>query len=118
MTESDRPDFGGLWNGLSYIVFGLLGTSVFVFYGEPVDSGGIVASLALVVIGVTAVLIPRLSPLFTELDRYWLGLFWTLCGLGVIGFGAVASSTASRGVGGVVVGGGLVIYGVLIAVGR
>lgn len=118
MTGSDRPDFGGLWNGLSYIALGLLGLFVFVFYGDSVDTGETIASLAMVVIGVAAVLTPRLSPLFTELGRYWTGLFWTLCGLGIIGLGAVASSTASRGVGGVVVGGALVIYGVLIAVGR
>ncbi|WP_327052838.1 hypothetical protein [Halomicrococcus gelatinilyticus] len=118
MAESDRPDFGGLWNGLSYIALGLLGMSVFVFYGDSVDTGETIASLALVVIGVAAVLTPRLSPLFTELDRYWTGLFWTLCGLGVIGLGAVASRTASMGVSGAVVGGGLVVYGVLIAFGR
>lgn len=118
MTENDRLDVGGLWNGLSYVTLGLLGASVFVFYGDSVDTGGVVASVALVVIGIAAVLAPRISPLFAELDNHWTGLFWVLCGLGVFGLGVVSGSTGGRWINGVVLGGGVVIYGILVALGR
>ncbi|MGQ3413514.1 hypothetical protein ACT4ML_14765 [Natrinema sp. LN54] len=115
MTERDRLDFGGLWNGLSYIVLGLVALAVFVFYGDPVDTGGVIASIALVGIGVAAVLAQKLSPLFAELNRYWTGLFWALCGLGILGLGLLSSTKrASSGVLGVL----FVIYGVLIAFDR
>jgi len=40
MTERDDFEYGGLWNGLSYIVLGLLAMTVFVFYGDPVNAVG------------------------------------------------------------------------------
>ncbi|GAA0244365.1 hypothetical protein [Haladaptatus pallidirubidus] len=117
MTEGDRSNFGGLWNGLSYITVGLLAMAIFVFSGSSVDTGRVVASIALVAIGVAAFLAQRISPWFADLHRYWTGLFWALCGLGILGIGVVSSSTANRWIGGGVIGGGLVIYGILVASG-
>lgn len=112
MTERDHLDFRGLWNGLSYIFLGLLAMIVFVFYGDSVNTVGVIASIVFVGIGIAAVLAPRISPLFTELNRYWTGLFWVLCGLGILGLGLLSST---RWVSGVILGVGFVICGVLIA---
>jgi len=115
MADSDRSELGGLWDGLSYVVVGLVATGVLVFSGDSADVGGVVAGLALVGIGVAAVLAPRVSPLFADSNPYWRGAFWALCGLGILGVGRLSST---RWVSGVVLGGGLVVYGVLTASNR
>ncbi len=115
MTERERLDFGGLWEGLTYIVLGLLGMAVSVFYWGSVDTGGVAASIACIGIGVAAVLAPRLGPLFTELSHRWVGLFWALCGVGICTLGMLSST---RWVSGTVLGVGFVLYGSLIAFGR
>ncbi|WP_049971242.1 hypothetical protein [Haladaptatus cibarius] len=118
MTESGRSDFGGLWDGLSYIAVGLVAMTIFVFHGDSVNTGGVVSSIALIAIGVVSLLAPRLSPWFTDLNRYWRGLFWALCGLCILGIGVVSSNTANRWISGAVLGDGFVLYGILIAVNR
>ena len=115
MGDSDRSALGGRWSGLSYVVVGVLAASVLAFSGESVDVGGVVASIALVGIGVAAVFVPRLSPLFAGLNRYWTGAFWALCGFGILGIG-LADST--RWMSGVVLGSGFVLYGILTASNR
>mgnify|MGYP006281238465 CR=1 FL=1 len=112
MSEGDPEDFQGVWDGLSYIVLGLIATAIFAFYGEPVNTGGVIASLAFVGIGVAAILAPKVSPLSTNLNHYWVGLFWTLCGLGILVIGLLSSH---RWLSGVILGSGLVLYGALIA---
>lgn len=115
MADSDRPEFGSPWSGVSYVVVGLLAASVLVFSGDSVDAGGVVAAIALVRIGVAAVFAPRLSPLFADLNRYWTGAFWALCGLGIL---AIARLGSTRWMSGVVLGGGLALYGMLTAFDR
>jgi hypothetical protein len=112
MTERDDFEYGGVWNGLSYIVLGLLAMAVFVFYGDSVNAVGVIASIVFVGIGIAAVLAPKISPRFTELNRYWTGLFWALCGFGILGLGLLSSH---RWVRGVILGVGFVICGILIA---
>lgn len=115
MSEGDRVDFGGLWNGLSYIVLGLLATAIFAFYGDSIDTIGVIVSLAFVGIGVAAVLAPKISPLFTDMNRYWTGLFWMLCGLGILGLGLLSTR---RRISGIILGGAFVIYGIFTALNR
>mgnify|MGYP006271340731 CR=1 FL=1 len=112
MTERDYLDFAGLWNGLSYIILGLLAMAVFVFYGDSANTVGVIASIAFVGIGIAAVLTAKISPLFAELNHYWTGLFWALCGLGILGLGLISSHRWLRSV---ILGVGFVIYGSLIA---
>lgn len=92
--------------------------SVFVFYGDSADTGGVVASGVFVLIGIVAVLAPRILPVFVELNDYWTGLFWVLCGLGILAFSVVSTDTGGRWISGFVLGGGTVIYGILVALGR
>lgn len=115
MTERTRLDFGGLWNGLSYIILGLLAMAVFIFYGGSVNTGGVIASIAFVGIGVAAVLAPKISPLFTGLNRYWIGLFWALCGVVILGLGLLSST---RWASGVILGVLFAVYGVLTVFNR
>lgn len=118
MTKSDSLEFGGLWNGLWYITLGFASVAIFVFYGDSVNIGGIVVSLVLVLLGVGAILAPRTAPLIAELHNYWTGLFWVLCGLGVLGIGVVSAGSGGRWIRGFVLGGGIIIYGILVAAGR
>lgn len=118
MSEDDRLDSEERWRGFLYIILGPAAMLVFVFYGDTVDTGEIVASVAIVMVGVGTILAPRISTLLNDLDDRWTGLVWALCGFGISSLGVVAASTTGQLIGGVVLGGGLVIYGVLIALGR
>lgn len=118
MPKNDREDIGGLWNGLSYITLGLLAMSVFVFYGNSVDTVGVVASGVFVLIGFAAVLAPWILPVFVELNDYWTGVFWVLCGFGILAFSVVSANTGGRWIRGLVLSGGILIYGILVALGR
>lgn len=118
MAADDRPGDRGPWSGLSYIALGLGSLLLFEFYGNSAAIGEVILCLAFVGVGVTDVLTPWLSPLFDDLNRYWTGLFWALCGLGLVGIAAVSLRSNSRWIGGVVLGGGLVLYGLLAAADR
>lgn len=112
MTERDDSDYDELSNGLSYIVLGLLAMAVFVFYGDSLNAVGVIASIVFVGIGIAAVLAPKISPQVTELNRYWTGLFWALCGVGTVAFGLLSSH---RRIGGVILGVGIVLCGLFVA---
>ncbi len=79
---------------------------------------GVAASVAVVVLGVASLLAPRLSPSFADLNARWTGLFWALVGLGVLGISTMSGGSSGRWVSGVVLGGGLLVYGVPVAAGR
>jgi len=111
MAERNHLNFGGLWTGLSYIFLGLLAMGIFALYGESINTVEIISSIVFVGIGVATLLAPKISPRFAELNRYWTGLFWALCGLGILGLSLLSSR---RWVSGVILGVGLVIYGILI----
>ncbi|KDE59931.1 hypothetical protein EL22_15235 [Halostagnicola sp. A56] len=105
----------GLWSGLSYIGLGLVALWFFEFHGDSATIAEVIPCLALVGIGVADALAPRLSPLFADLNRYWTGLFWSLCGLGIVGLAVVSSGATGRWLSGIVLGGGLVLYGLFVA---
>lgn len=118
MTKNNRSNFERRLSGLSYIILSLLAISIFIFYGNSINTGGIIAGVAGVIFGVATILAPRISPLFSEVNNRWTGLFWALCGVGIIGIGVVSTNTVGRWINGIVLGGGLMIYGVLIALDR
>jgi hypothetical protein len=92
MTDTD-DESGGVWAGVSTIVVAVLAISVFVFTTEPVNAGGVVAGLALALMGLGQVLAPRVSPWFERLGHRWVGLCWILVGGTIAALGLVASST-------------------------
>lgn len=115
MSENNRSNFGRRLSGLSYIILGLLAALIFVFYGNSISTEGIVASVSVVIFGVFTILAPRISPLFSEVSNRWIGLFWALCGVSVIGIGVVSTNTVGKWIGGIVLGGGVMVYGALVA---
>lgn len=118
MSEDDCLDSEERWRGFLYIILGLVAMSIFVFYEDSVNTEGVIASVAIVIVGAGTILAPRISTCLNDWDDHWTGLVWALCGLGISSFGVVTASTAARLIGGVVLGGGLVIYGILVAIGR
>ncbi|MCY4732877.1 hypothetical protein KY092_20305 [Natronomonas gomsonensis] len=115
MSGRERVNLGGVWNGLSYVMVGVLSIAVFTFYGDSVDVVGNLVGLVFVGIGIVAVLAAKVPPLFTDPNRYWTGLFWTICGLGILGLSFLGSHRLIRGL---LLGGAFVMYGGLVALNR
>lgn len=115
MDERHAVEFDGVWTGLSTLLVAILAFGVFVFTTEPVDTGGVIASVALAAVGVAQLLAPRVSPWFVRLSPRWTGLFWILAGVGVATLGVVASPTVGKLGGGILIGAGLVLYGGFVA---
>lgn len=117
MTDAD-DEFGDVWAGVSTILVAVLAVGVLVFTTDPVSTGGVVAGLALALLGLVQVLAPRVSPWFERLGRRWVGLCWVLVGGGIAALGLVASVTFAGVGGGLVLGTLFVLYGGLVALGR
>jgi len=117
MTDINN-EFGGVWPGVSTLVVAVLAISVFVFTTEPINIGGVIAGLALALIGLGQVLAPRVSPWFERLSHRWVGLCWVLVGGAIAALGLVASSTIDRAGGGLVLGALFILYGGFVALGR
>jgi hypothetical protein len=117
MTDMDN-EFGSVWAGVSTIVVAVLAISVFVFTTEPVNTGGVVAGLALAFIGLGQVLAPRVSPWFEHLSHRWISLCWVLVGGAIAALWVVASSTIGGLAGGLVLGTLFILYGSFVVLGR
>lgn len=115
MRARDEVEFGGMWTGLSTILISVLALGVFVLTSDPIDVGGVVASIAFGIFGLAQLLAPRLSPWFASLSPRWTGLFWILVGLGLAVLSVVSSVTAGQFAGGLLVGIVFVLYGCLSA---
>ncbi|MFD1643728.1 MULTISPECIES: hypothetical protein [Halobacteriales] len=118
MHTEDEVEFGGIWEGLSTILVSVLAVGVFVIASDPINIGGVVASVALAALGVAQLIAPRVLPWYTSLSPRWTGLFWILVGIGLAVLGVVSSTTIGRFGGGVLLGGLFVLYGFLTALDR
>ncbi|GGN25731.1 MULTISPECIES: hypothetical protein [Halarchaeum] len=118
MHEIDEDEFGGVWAGISTLLVALVALGVFVFTTDPINSGGVIASVALAIFGLSQTLAPRIVPWFKDLDDRVVGLFWILVGICVAAIAVAASPTIGRFGGGLVIGAAFVLYGCFTALGR
>ncbi|WP_324665675.1 hypothetical protein [Haloarcula sediminis] len=117
MNDTDE-EFGGIWAGASTLLVAVLCIGVFVFTGDPVNTDGVIAGIALALVGFAQLFSPRISPWFKRLNHRWSGLFWLLLGGGVVAFGIIASPTIGTFGGGLLIGALFVLYGCFVILGR
>lgn len=117
MTDIDN-EFGGLWAGVSTMIVAVLALGILLFTTDPVNTGGVVASLALALIGLAQILAPRVSPWFQRLSHHRIGLCWILVGGGIAALGLISSPTIGKLGGGLVLGALFMLYGSFVALGR
>lgn len=118
MYTGDEVEFGGIWEGLSTLLVSVLALGVFVVASDPINIGGVVASVALAAFGLAQLLAPRVLPWYTSLSPRWTGLFWILVGICLAVLGVVSSTTIGKFGGGLILGILFVLYGCLTALDR
>ncbi|SFK79871.1 hypothetical protein SAMN04487950_1145 [Halogranum rubrum] len=98
------------------LVVALFSATVFLLHVEPPYVRGVVVSLVLGVWGVGDLLQPQIARWLDSATARTTGLFWVAVGVG-LGTGSVLASTIINKLGwGVLLGAGVVVYGMFVAV--
>ena len=107
----DRADAETI--GLTHVVLGVAAAAVFALRDSDA-AAGLLASGALVLIGLVAVARRRLGVDPTAIGERWRGVFWVAVGAGVAALAVGGAPTAGYLGGGLVIGGGVALYGLLL----
>lgn len=107
----DRADAETI--GLPHVLLGVAAAAVFALRNSD-SAVGLLASGALVLVGLAAIARRRLGVDPAAIGDRWRGAFWVAVGTGVAALAVVGAPTAGYLGGGVVIGGGVALYGLLV----
>lgn len=100
--------------GLLHVALGVPSAAVFLAVDSLDDTTGVLAGSALVAIGLATVAQEQLRVDLAAIDGRWRGALWVAVGGSVAALALAGAPTVGYLVSGLVVGGGVALYGLLL----